>query len=58
MTTYLDRLAWFAALLIIFTWAFMPRMALAYPVMLPTIPAVDTLPLPPVSSLNTPDREG
>jgi hypothetical protein len=57
MTTYLNRLAWFAALLTIFAWAFMPRMAMAYPVMFPTIPVVETMPLPPVPSTNTPDQD-
>lgn len=57
MTTYLNRLAWFAALLTIIAWAFVPRAAMAYPVMFPSVPAVDTLPLPPVPSTNTPDRD-
>jgi hypothetical protein len=57
MTTYLNRIAWFAALLTIIAWAFVPRVALAYPVKFPSIPNVDTLPLPPVPSLNAPDRD-
>lgn len=57
MTIYLNRLAWFAALLTIMAWALAPRMAMAYPVMLPKVPEVDTLPLPPVPSTNLAERD-
>jgi hypothetical protein len=50
MTTYLDRLAWGLALLTIVLWAFVPQMAMAYPVMMPKVPLVDSQPLPPVPS--------
>lgn len=58
MTTYLDRVAWFAALLTILAWAMVPRPALAFPVMLPKVPAVETLPLPPFPLAGSEDRDG
>lgn len=57
MTFYLNRLAWFVALLMIIAWAFMPRMAMAYPVMFPKVPEVDTLPLPPMPSTNLAEQD-
>lgn len=57
MTLHLNRLAWFAALATIIVWALMPRMAMAYPVMFPNIPDVETLPLPPVPSTNLAERD-
>ncbi|MBO6883062.1 MAG: hypothetical protein JJ869_05700 [Marivita sp.] len=57
MTLYLNRLAWFAALLTIIAWAFMPRMAMAYPVMFPKVPEIDSLPLPPMPSTNLAEQD-
>lgn len=58
MTFNLNRLAWIITVLTIVIWAFLPRMAMAYPVMFPKIPEVDTLPLPPapISELAEQDR--
>lgn len=50
MTTYLDRLAWGLALLTIVVWALVPQMAMAYPLMMPKVPVVDSQTLPPVPS--------
>lgn len=53
MTTYLNKLAWLVAMLMILAWAFVPRTALAFPVMFPKAPGVETLSLPPVPSNDT-----
>lgn len=58
MTTYLNRLAWLAAMLTIVVWVFVPHMAQAVTVVFPAVPAVETLPLPPVAAPDRPDKDG
>ncbi|WP_439122567.1 hypothetical protein [Marivita sp.] len=57
MTTNINKLAWFGAALTILAWAFVPRMAMAYPVQFPPIPVVETLPLPPTPLTNPAEVE-
>ena len=57
MAKPINLLAWLAAVAAILTWAVIPRIASAYPVMVPQLPVIETTILPPVTPTDRREAE-
>jgi len=49
MAKPINLLAWLAVVVTVLSWAILPRIASAYPVLLPPLPVIETTILPPVT---------